>query len=119
MTALATLNAAFAAGVVVALDGDALVLSAERKPNPDLLDAIRFHKAAIVALLLSEPVWSEEDWQAWFDERAGILEYDGGLGREQAEALATEELELFRLLDDHPASLCHDHRDHRARQSHG
>ena len=32
--------------------------------------------------------WSDEDWRAFFDERAGIAEFDGGLPREQAEARA-------------------------------
>ncbi len=32
--------------------------------------------------------WSGEDWRALFDERAGIAEFDGGLTRPQAEAVA-------------------------------
>ncbi len=32
--------------------------------------------------------WSGEDWRAFFDERAGIAEFDGGLPRERAEARA-------------------------------
>jgi hypothetical protein len=32
--------------------------------------------------------WSGDDWRAFFDERAGIAEFDGGLPREQAEARA-------------------------------
>jgi hypothetical protein len=31
------------------------------------------------------------DWQAYFDERAGIREFDGGLSRLQAERLALPE----------------------------
>lgn len=34
--------------------------------------------------------WDIEDWQAAFDERAGILEYDEGLPRKKAEALARQ-----------------------------
>jgi hypothetical protein len=42
-----------------------------------------------VALLSTErDGWSGEDWHAFFDERAGIAEFDGGLPREQAEARA-------------------------------
>jgi hypothetical protein len=42
-----------------------------------------------VALLSREREgWSGEDWHAFFDERAGIAEFDGGLPREQAEARA-------------------------------
>lgn len=32
--------------------------------------------------------WSVEDWQSYFDERAGITEFDGGLPRAEAEARA-------------------------------
>jgi hypothetical protein len=36
--------------------------------------------------------WDEEDWRAAFEERAGILEYDGGYSRHEAERLAQEEI---------------------------
>jgi hypothetical protein len=35
--------------------------------------------------------WHAEDWRARFDERAGFLEYDGGLLRVQAEVQAFEQ----------------------------
>jgi hypothetical protein len=34
--------------------------------------------------------WSSEDWQAFFEERAGIAEFDGGLSPADAEAMAFE-----------------------------
>ena len=34
------------------------------------------------------PVWDAEDWRAYFDERAGIVEFDGELTRPEAEARA-------------------------------
>lgn len=33
-----------------------------------------------------------EDWQAAFDERAGVLEFDGGFPRHEAERLARDEI---------------------------
>src|SRR5215211_9293985 len=33
-------------------------------------------------------VWDAEDWRAYFDERAGIAEFEGGLARDAAEARA-------------------------------
>jgi hypothetical protein len=36
--------------------------------------------------------WAWEDWQAEFDERAAIAEFDGGLTRSEAEDLATREV---------------------------
>lgn len=44
----------------------------------------------------NDVAWDEEDWQAAFDERAAILEYDGGWPRPEAERLAREEIEARR-----------------------
>src|SRR5262245_27981205 len=57
---------------------------------------LRRHKRSIVSLMqgrllaLRQPVqaWDPVDWRAFFDERAGIAEYDGGLPRAEAEARA-------------------------------
>ena len=47
-----------------------------------ILDLLSRHKPGIVALLRpGRDGWSAEDWQAFFDERAGIAEFDGGLPR--------------------------------------
>ena len=35
--------------------------------------------------------WTAEDWAAYYDERAGIREFDAGLGRALAEAMAFKE----------------------------
>ena len=72
-----------------ALDGDDLVLKAASAPPAAVLDALSRHKAEIVALLRpAEDGWSAEDWQVFFEERAGIVEFDGGLPRAEAEAQA-------------------------------
>ena len=53
------------------------------------LPAIRQNKAAIIGLLRPDKDgWSPWDWQLFFDERAGIAEYVGGLSRAEAEARA-------------------------------
>ena len=89
MSAAEALQAARAAGVELRLDGDDLVLEASAPPLAAILDLLSGHKASIVALLRpGRDGWSAEDWQAHFDERAGIAEYDGGLPREWAEARA-------------------------------
>jgi len=36
--------------------------------------------------------WSIEEWREAFEERAGIMEFEGGLSREEAEAAARESL---------------------------
>jgi hypothetical protein len=58
-------------------------------PSSALVDLLSRHKAGIVTLLrLADEGCSAEDWQVFFDERAGIAEFDGGLSRGQAEAHA-------------------------------
>jgi hypothetical protein len=54
-----------------------------------VIDLLTCHRADVIALLHTErDGWSGEDWRAFFDERAGIAEFDGGQPREQAEARA-------------------------------
>ena len=89
MSAVDALKAARAAGVELAIDGDDLALKAAAAPPAAVLDALSRHKAEIVVLLRpAKDGWSAEDWQAFFDERAGIAEFDGGLPRAEAEARA-------------------------------
>ncbi len=51
------------------------------------LPTIREHKPDILALLRDAAPFDPESWE----ERAGIAEFDGGLSREEAEALAWAE----------------------------
>jgi hypothetical protein len=89
MSAIEALKAARAVGVELALDGDDVVLSAASAPPAAVLDALSRHKTEIVGLLRPGcDGWSAEDWQVSFDERAGIIEFDGGLPRAEAEARA-------------------------------
>jgi hypothetical protein len=89
MSAAESLKAARAAGIYLGIDSDDLVLEASLLPPAAVLDALSRHKAEIMALLRSaKDGWSVEDWQVFFDERAGIAEFDGGLPRLEAEARA-------------------------------
>ena len=91
MRAIEALRMARENGVRLGVAGADLILDADREPAPQVLDAIRRHKAGIVALLSAPGSdWSAEDWRAYFDERAGIGEHDGGLSRADAEARAYE-----------------------------
>ena len=82
MSAAEALKAARAAGVQLGLDGDDLTLEAAVEPPVAVIDLLSRNKAGVVALLrTSIDGWSAEDWQAFFDERAGIAEFDGGLPR--------------------------------------
>jgi hypothetical protein len=110
MSAAEALKAARAAGVHLGIDGDDLVLEASTPPPAEVLDALSRHKAEIVVLLRpAGDGWSVEDWQVFFDERAGIVEFDGGLPRAEAEvrALACCVVEwLNRNPERSPAGRC-------------
>jgi len=89
MSVAEALKAARGVGIEVGIDGDDLVLKASAAPPSAVLVLLSRHKAAIVALLRpAKDGWSAEDWQVFFDERAGIAEFDGDLPRVEAEARA-------------------------------
>jgi hypothetical protein len=91
MSASQALRAARAAGIHLEVDGDDLLLEAPAPPPTAVLDALSRHKAEIVRIL--RPVkdgWSAEDWRLYFEERAAVAEFDGGLPRKNAEAQAFE-----------------------------
>ena len=91
MSAVQALRMAQENGIRLGIAGADLILDAEREPAPAVLEAIRRHKEEIVALLVADhDDWTAEDWQAFFDERAGIAEYNGGVSRPEAEARAFE-----------------------------
>jgi hypothetical protein len=89
MSAAEAMRVACAAGIAMRVEGDSLALEASRQPRAEILDLLARHKAAIIALLrVGRDGWSAADWQAYFDERAGIAEFDGGVPRPEAEARA-------------------------------
>ena len=89
MSAADALKAARAAGIQLGVDGEDLALTASVPPPATVIDLLASHKAEVVALLrLSRDGWSAQDWQVFFDERAGIVEFDAGLPRAEAEAHA-------------------------------
>jgi hypothetical protein len=89
MSAIEALKTARAAGVQLGVDGDDLVLEAPTPPPSPVIDLLSRHKAEVVALLRpAEGGWSVADWHVFFDERAGIVEFDGGPPRAEVEAQA-------------------------------
>ena len=102
MSAIEALRLAEENGVRLGVAGADLILDADREPLPQVLDAIRRHKAGIVALLTApESDWTAEDWRAFFDKRAGIAEFDGRQTRAEAEAFAFEFC-IVEWLNRHP-----------------
>jgi hypothetical protein len=89
LSAALALKTAHAVGVHVRIDGDDLELEAPAQPPQAVLELLSSHKADILRLLRpANDGWSPEDWRVFFEERAAILEFDGGLPRAEAEARA-------------------------------
>jgi hypothetical protein len=100
MSAAEALSAA--QGVRITVEGDDLMLEAATPPPAAVLDDLSRHKADIVVLLRrGRDSWSDEGWRAFFDERAGITEFDGGLSRAEAETQAFSCC-VAEWLDRHP-----------------
>jgi hypothetical protein len=89
MSAAEALKVARAAGIRLGIDGESLTLEAAVPPATAVLDLLSRHKGDILALLRSaNDGWSVEHWHAFYDERLGAAEFDGGLSRAKAEAQA-------------------------------
>lgn len=90
MSAAEALRAARDAGVGLHVDGVDLVLEASAPPSAAVLHLLTRHKADLILLLRpGDDGWSAEDWRAFYDERAGIAVFDGGLPCPDAETLAS------------------------------
>ncbi|MCK1586298.1 hypothetical protein [Bradyrhizobium sp. 169] len=89
MSAIHALKVAQTLGIVVQADGDDLTLAAAEAPPVAVVEDLKRHKLEIIAILKSADRGpSAEDWLALFDERAGVLEFDGGHPRALAELQA-------------------------------
>lgn len=89
-------------GIRLRVSGNDLILEADREPAATVLDALKCHKTEVVTIVASgRYTWGAEDWQAFFDERAGIAEFDGGQSRADAEAIAFECC-IIEWLNRHP-----------------
>jgi hypothetical protein len=91
MNALDLLLTLEARGVVLTSDGARLIVDSPKGAlTATDLDALRRLKPALLAILevrLTAADLSAEWYEVW-DERAAIMEYDGGLPRERADAMA-------------------------------
>lgn len=89
MSALERLKAATRAGVEVTLDGDDLAVNASVQPPDAVLSGLASFKAEIVDLLRPDSHgWTADDWMAFYDERAGVVQRDGSEDQRTAEANA-------------------------------
>ena len=101
MDGMTLLGEARAAGLDVQAQGNRLVIRGPRRAEC-VARRLLAHKTLVLAALAGvgpEPdiahIQLSADWQFVWDERAAIMEFDGGLPRERAEALA-----LAYILDE-------------------
>lgn len=88
MTPKDALAAARRVGIRFRIDGEYMLMEARRAPPFAVVQELRRHKSHIKQLLIEEA----EQRLADMHERAGILEFDAGLNRDEAEVLAMTEL---------------------------
>jgi hypothetical protein len=94
------------AGFILAAEGERLFVTPAARLTAADREAIRAHKRELLAALLLEGLRDE------YEERAGIVEYDGGQPRTAAERLAFEAALAEWLNDDAslpplpPAGVC-------------
>ena len=88
-------------GLLTAKDGRLKITAPTPLPQA-LLERVRAAKPVLLeALQLTH--WTDTDWQEYYDERAGIAEYDGRTSREKAEQQAYEAC-ITRWLNMYPQS---------------
>jgi hypothetical protein len=101
--------------ITVDRQGARLILDGPTAQLTDsVLAQVRASKEELLRLL--DPAnnhcsWDVESWQAYFDERAGVREYDGRHERSEAERLALEDtiahwLQFNLLLAPDPSHAC-------------
>jgi hypothetical protein len=92
-----------ATGGEIALTKEGIKLKVPASLRDEAVAEIAAHKEAIKLELKSDlgDIWDANDYRAFFDERAGITEFDGGLTRGQAEAKAFESC-VVEWLNQHP-----------------
>lgn len=73
------------AGGEIRADGDKIKLKAPAPLPPELVQEIKERKAEVLAALFGNDRRQTADLIEAFEERAGILEHDGGLTEDQAE----------------------------------
>ncbi len=81
-----------AAGVELVAKGDSILYRPRSAVRPEVVEALKQHKVEVLRYLEKPAIDSPEqlpvEWYLEWDERAAVMEYDGGLPRERAEALA-------------------------------
>jgi hypothetical protein len=82
------------------------VMATLRERRSDV-QAVLFARSHAIKTRTREPdTWGADDWRAFYNERAGIREFDGHLSRREAERLALADCAEHWLLRNSPAPHC-------------
>ena len=95
-------------GIILTADGDTLRARPAERIDPDIAARIRRHKPVLLALVQSQAANrpDAENIAEFIQERAAIMEYDGGLPRPKAERAAVVRAVVhFKLIDDQGAGV--------------
>jgi hypothetical protein len=92
MNAISIIERIRGAGGVINLAEESIKLQIPASLRDGVVADIKKHKDAIKRALRTETMepWDAKDWQAYFDEKAAISEFDGGQLRGAAETTAFE-----------------------------
>jgi hypothetical protein len=82
-----------AAGLIVSLAGEQLKIANPKNLTNGLRNLIRTNKQEIIKQLLG--VQLKQDIRERIEERAAIMEYDGGLSRKEAELAAIAAIRVY------------------------
>jgi hypothetical protein len=88
-------------GVELRLEGGDLIVTDADLLSDAEIARLRTMKAELIAALRESDARESEDWGTYFDERAGIAEFYGGVSRAEAEGMAFESC-IVRWLGVHP-----------------
>lgn len=119
MSAHPLLDQAVSAGLTLLVENGDLIVEFDGAPPDDILAMLKAHKAELLAALTGTNTphcsvcnWSKTDWAGEYDERAGIIEHDGGEATETAEIAALRAVAALFVQTHLPAPRTKDGCDH-------
>lgn len=73
---------------------------ADKKDNFSELSVLSVAETCVSRIFFSD-LADKHEFNELFEERAAIMEFDGGLSKEEAEGLARIDIEEYRMEEDH------------------